>query len=94
MLIEKADKFSPPLAMSEVGAARAPTFLVREHEMTYWWDCDDESIFRVFHMCVGKYIQKTFSVAGSSLVRPLWLANEIWLQLQVYWPARTSSKSP
>ncbi|KAL0352130.1 UNVERIFIED_CONTAM: hypothetical protein Scaly_1601700 [Sesamum calycinum] len=47
--------------------------------MTYWWDCDDEPMFRVFHMLAGKYIQKTFSVTRSSLVKPLWLANDIWL---------------
>ncbi|KAL0394698.1 UNVERIFIED_CONTAM: hypothetical protein Slati_4436000 [Sesamum latifolium] len=54
-------------------------------KITYWWDCDDEFMFRVFHMWVGKYIRKTFSVARSSQVKPLWLANEIWLQLQAYW---------
>ncbi|KAL0454944.1 UNVERIFIED_CONTAM: hypothetical protein Slati_0833600 [Sesamum latifolium] len=42
-------------------------------------------MFRVFHMWVGKYIRKTFSCARSSLVRPLWLANEVWLQLQALW---------
>ncbi|KAL0434357.1 UNVERIFIED_CONTAM: hypothetical protein Slati_2770000 [Sesamum latifolium] len=36
-------------------------------------------------MFAGEYIRKTFFVARSSLVRPLWLANEIWLQLQAYW---------
>ncbi|KAL0294460.1 UNVERIFIED_CONTAM: hypothetical protein Scaly_3121300 [Sesamum calycinum] len=47
--------------------------------ITYWWDCDDESIW-VFHMFTEKYIRKTFSVTQSSLVRLLWLANEIWLK--------------
>ncbi|KAL2225579.1 UNVERIFIED_CONTAM: hypothetical protein Sindi_2948100 [Sesamum indicum] len=37
--------FSPPVAISEVGAARVPAFL-----MTYWWDCDDELMFLVFNM--------------------------------------------
>ncbi|KAL0386565.1 UNVERIFIED_CONTAM: hypothetical protein Slati_4594200 [Sesamum latifolium] len=36
-------------------------------------------------MFAGKYIRKTFSLARSSLVMPLWLANEICLQLQAYW---------
>ncbi|KAL0427181.1 UNVERIFIED_CONTAM: hypothetical protein Slati_2892900 [Sesamum latifolium] len=54
-------------------------------QITYWWDCDDKSMFRVFHMFSGKYIRKTFAFARSSLVKPLWLANEIWLQLQAYW---------
>ncbi|KAL0439577.1 UNVERIFIED_CONTAM: hypothetical protein Slati_2440700 [Sesamum latifolium] len=54
-------------------------------KMTYWWDCDDESMFWAFHMFIGKYTRKTFSVARSSLVKPPWLANEIRLQLQVYW---------
>ncbi|KAK4393981.1 hypothetical protein Sango_1868900 [Sesamum angolense] len=54
-------------------------------QMTYWWDCDNESMFWVFHMWAGKYIQKTFFVSRSSLIRPLWLANEMWLQLQAYW---------
>ncbi|KAL0406278.1 UNVERIFIED_CONTAM: hypothetical protein Slati_3941700 [Sesamum latifolium] len=77
---------SPPMAVSEAGAIGAPTLLVREHEdHTSWWDCDDESMFRVFHMFVGKYIRKTFSVTWSNLVKPLWLANDIWLQLQAYW---------
>ncbi|KAL0374146.1 UNVERIFIED_CONTAM: hypothetical protein Sradi_3330300 [Sesamum radiatum] len=54
-------------------------------KITYWWDCDDEFMLRVFHMWAGKYIRKTFSVARSSLVRPLWMANKIWLQLQADW---------
>ncbi|KAL0446161.1 UNVERIFIED_CONTAM: hypothetical protein Slati_1744000 [Sesamum latifolium] len=36
-------------------------------------------------MMRGKYIRKSFSCARSSLVRPLWLANEVWLQLQAFW---------
>ncbi|KAL0374484.1 UNVERIFIED_CONTAM: hypothetical protein Sradi_3364100 [Sesamum radiatum] len=67
----------PPMAVSEVGASGAPTLLVREMKITYWWDCDNKSMFRVFHIFAGKYIQKTFSVVRSSLVKPLWLANEI-----------------
>ncbi|KAL0421063.1 UNVERIFIED_CONTAM: hypothetical protein Slati_3129200 [Sesamum latifolium] len=54
-------------------------------KIIYCWDCDNESMFRVFHMFVRKYIRKTFSCAWSTLVKPLWLANDIWLQLQVYW---------
>ncbi|KAL0448185.1 UNVERIFIED_CONTAM: hypothetical protein Slati_1946400 [Sesamum latifolium] len=42
-------------------------------------------MFRVFHMWAKNYIQKTFSIARSSLVKPLWLANNVWLQLHVYW---------
>ncbi|KAL0439132.1 UNVERIFIED_CONTAM: hypothetical protein Slati_2396200 [Sesamum latifolium] len=76
---------SPPMAVSEAGASGAPTLLVRGMMITYWWDCDDESIFRVFHMFAENYIRKTFSIARSSLVKTLWLVNEIWLQLQVYW---------
>ncbi|KAL2225503.1 UNVERIFIED_CONTAM: hypothetical protein Sindi_3130600 [Sesamum indicum] len=41
--------FSPPVAISEVGAARVPAFL-----MTYWWDYDDELMFFVFNMLVDK----------------------------------------
>ncbi|KAL0433374.1 UNVERIFIED_CONTAM: hypothetical protein Slati_2671700 [Sesamum latifolium] len=36
-------------------------------------------------MMRGKYIRKTFSCTRSSLVRPLWLANEVWIQLQAFW---------
>ncbi|KAL0433668.1 UNVERIFIED_CONTAM: hypothetical protein Slati_2701100 [Sesamum latifolium] len=63
-------------------------FWFESMKITYWWDCDDESMFRVFHMWAEKYIQKTFSIARSSLVRPLLLANEIWLQLQMYWASQ------
>ncbi|KAL0434255.1 UNVERIFIED_CONTAM: hypothetical protein Slati_2759800 [Sesamum latifolium] len=78
------------MAVSEGGASGASTVLVPKHEcyeitITYWWDCDNECIFRVFHMSAEKYIRKTFFIARSSLVKPLWLANEIWLQLQTYW---------
>ncbi|KAL0406612.1 UNVERIFIED_CONTAM: hypothetical protein Slati_3975100 [Sesamum latifolium] len=60
-------------------------FWFESMKFTYWWDCDDKSMFRVFHMWAGKYIWKTLSYVRSSLVRPLWLANEVWLQLQAFW---------
>ncbi|KAL0456591.1 UNVERIFIED_CONTAM: hypothetical protein Slati_0998300 [Sesamum latifolium] len=63
-------------------------FWFESMKITYWWDCDDESMFRIFHMFVGKYIRKTFVVVRSTLVKPLWLANEIWLQLQAYWASK------
>ncbi|KAL0433509.1 UNVERIFIED_CONTAM: hypothetical protein Slati_2685200 [Sesamum latifolium] len=46
-------------------------------KMTYWWDYNDESMFWVFNMWARKYIRKTFSVAWSSLMKPLWLANDV-----------------
>ncbi|KAL0455893.1 UNVERIFIED_CONTAM: hypothetical protein Slati_0928500 [Sesamum latifolium] len=67
-------------------------FWFESMKITYWWDCDDESMFRVFHMYAGKYIQKTFACAQSTLVKPLWLANEIWLQLQAYWASEGFQK--
>ncbi|KAL0395509.1 UNVERIFIED_CONTAM: hypothetical protein Slati_4517100 [Sesamum latifolium] len=60
-------------------------FWYESMKITYWWDCNNESMFRVFHIFASKYIRKTFAVARSTLVKPLWLANEIWLQLQAYW---------
>ncbi|KAL0378978.1 UNVERIFIED_CONTAM: hypothetical protein Sradi_3203300 [Sesamum radiatum] len=60
-------------------------FWFESMKITYWWDYDDESMFRVFHMWAGKYIRKTFSCARYSLVRPLWLVNKVWLQLQEFW---------
>ncbi|KAL0355504.1 UNVERIFIED_CONTAM: hypothetical protein Sradi_3997300 [Sesamum radiatum] len=63
-------------------------FLFESMKITYWWDYDDEFMFWVFHMFAGKYIRKTFACARSSLVKPLWLANEIWLQLQAYWASK------
>ncbi|KAL0456502.1 UNVERIFIED_CONTAM: hypothetical protein Slati_0989400 [Sesamum latifolium] len=51
---------SPPLGIFEASAARVPTVLVQEPEgnMTYWWNCEDESIFWVFHLMAGKFIRK------------------------------------
>ncbi|KAL2242539.1 UNVERIFIED_CONTAM: hypothetical protein Sindi_0371900 [Sesamum indicum] len=73
--------FPPPLVMSEAGAARAPAFLVREHKDDLLVECDYESMFRVFYILVRKYIQKTFSVARSSLIGPYG------------WPMRSGSNS-
>ncbi|KAL0361199.1 UNVERIFIED_CONTAM: hypothetical protein Sradi_3804400 [Sesamum radiatum] len=63
--------FPPPMAVSECRSPIGGTVTT--------------SPFRVFHMFVRKYIRKTFSIVPSSLVRSLWLANEIWLQLRAYW---------
>ncbi|XP_011075709.1 uncharacterized protein LOC105160143 [Sesamum indicum] len=54
-------------------------------KMTYRWDCDDESMFHVFHMWTGKFIQKRFAIARKELIKTLWLANEVWLQLRAYY---------
>ncbi|KAL2230596.1 UNVERIFIED_CONTAM: hypothetical protein Sindi_1654000 [Sesamum indicum] len=35
-------------------------------------------------MWVGKYIWNKFAIARTSLVKPHWLANDVWLQLQAY----------
>ncbi|XP_020548499.1 uncharacterized protein LOC105157998 isoform X2 [Sesamum indicum] len=63
-------------------------------EMTYWWDCDDELMFSVFHMWAEKYIRKTFSIARSILVRPYGWSTRSDSSSKRIGPARTSSRSP
>ncbi|KAL0379197.1 UNVERIFIED_CONTAM: hypothetical protein Sradi_3225200 [Sesamum radiatum] len=60
-------------------------FWFQQLKLRYYWDCTDDEMFKVFKMFAGKYMRRNFSAARKSLTRPLWLANEIWRQLQEYW---------
>ncbi|KAK4393811.1 hypothetical protein Sango_1851900 [Sesamum angolense] len=60
-------------------------FWFQQLKLRYYWDCTDDEMFKVFKMFAGKYMRRKFSAARKSLTRPLWLANEIWRQLQEYW---------
>ncbi|KAL0446475.1 UNVERIFIED_CONTAM: hypothetical protein Slati_1775400 [Sesamum latifolium] len=48
-------------------------FWFESMKITYWWDCDDESMFRVFHMFVEKYIRKNSPSPG-----PTWSSHYGW----------------
>ncbi|KAL0392387.1 UNVERIFIED_CONTAM: hypothetical protein Sradi_2461500 [Sesamum radiatum] len=52
-------------------ATTSPTGLEALHqppgcEVSYWWDCDDERMFKVVKSQVGKFLQKPFANAPTS----------------------------
>ncbi|KAL0343151.1 UNVERIFIED_CONTAM: hypothetical protein Sangu_1202500 [Sesamum angustifolium] len=80
-----AAEASPRPRRPPQSAPAAQSRLVDPARLRYYWDCTDNEMFKVFKMFAGKYMRRKFSAARKSLTRPLWLANEIWRQLQEYW---------
>ncbi|KAL2247351.1 UNVERIFIED_CONTAM: hypothetical protein Sindi_2587400 [Sesamum indicum] len=40
-------------------------------KLSYWWDCDEESMFKVLKLQASKFLQKQFTDAWNQLARPL-----------------------
>ncbi|KAK4389938.1 hypothetical protein Sango_2330800 [Sesamum angolense] len=60
-------------------------FWFQKLKISYLWDCNDESMFKVVRLQVGKFLLKRFADTCSQLARPLWLAEDIWRQLLEFW---------
>ncbi|KAL0294870.1 UNVERIFIED_CONTAM: hypothetical protein Sradi_6864100 [Sesamum radiatum] len=54
-------------------------------QISYWWDCDDESRFKIVKSQAEKFLQKRFADARIQLARLLWLTEDIWRQLLEFW---------
>ncbi|KAL0298760.1 UNVERIFIED_CONTAM: hypothetical protein Sradi_6535800 [Sesamum radiatum] len=50
-------------------------------QVSYRWDCDHESMFKLVKSQAGKFLRKRFANARNQWARPLRLAEEIWRQL-------------